>query len=464
LPFTDSAKRTFDTQKLGKAKDAAFLSPVLTEHDSFEYKYRGRELGRLSLPTMRLTEPESIETDTKTPRRAPKTTLHGLVNRTVGTVLRPASAVALPKHELGDWIPEPKYDVSAEFGQILFPLEYTNPSQVVEAALAQPSKSPFLSTFPGLNSLFTSPNLSITRRMQTPSLHYEFRPDLEHEPGQIYPKLKIQMRTDRSGAKATLHKLTLSFDQHIHDVLLPDKAVDVRFFRRANLDFNVKDHKDENVQAWVDNVIENIESGGRLTAPPLRIKIPKWTIPGFPSEEQGMHTVTYHFSGIQFRQPVVGNLFGEAIAYNTVQSGKLGAKGGALTAHYNGHGDTELRDESTMRAFVERCFNMADLITDASKQTLPVSRLARPRDQNSERKAKRKGISGDRTQTVDGESNEATRDLIERVGEYPDRKDDVEGEDNGEAISDVVEEPPANGETESQSDSVEEGQDNVHTL
>ncbi|KAI4932527.1 hypothetical protein J4E85_002925 [Alternaria conjuncta] len=465
LPFKDAAERTFDTQKLGSAESAAFLSPVLTEHDSFEYKYRKRELGRLSMPIMRLTEPDTVEAQAAKPAKAPKTTLHGLVNRTLGTILRPASAVPLPKHEMSNWIPNPTYEVSAEFGQALFPLEDVDPSRVVEAALSDPSKAAFLSTFPGLNSVFTSPNYSVVSRLQTPSLHYKFRPDLENEPGQTLPKLRIQMRTGRSGARATFRKLALSFDHRIHDVLLPDKAVDVRFQRRANLSFNNRDYNDENVQAWVDAVTENIESGGRLTAPPLRIQIPKWTIPGFPSEETGMRTVTYHFSGIQFRQPVIGNLFGVAVSYNTVQSGKLGAKGGALTAHYSGHGDTELRDESAMKAFVERCFKMADLITDASKQTLPPSRVVRPRDMNSGRKAKRMGLSGDRAQAVDEQSIEPPNDLVERVGEYPDVKDDVEAKENAAAVEDVVEEQPVDGNMESRSDDlVTESEDNVRTL
>jgi hypothetical protein len=453
LPFKEPVTRTFDTQKLGTADSAVFLSPVLPEDTSLEYKYRSRDLGRLSMPIVRLTVPESVDFQAKKPAKAPKTALHGLVNRTMATLLRTASDVALPTHELSHWVPEPRYKLSAEFGQVLFPLENADPNQVVKAALAQPSQSPFLPTISGLNSLFTSPNLSATTRLQTPSLHYEFRPDLSHAPGQLFPSLSIQMRTGRSGARATLHKLTLSFQQRIHDVLLPDKASDVRFYRRASLHFNVKDHNDEDVQTWADAVIENIESGGRLTAPPLRIKIPKWTIPGFSSEEKGMCNVTYYFSGIQFRQSVAGNLFGEDISYSTVQSGKLGAKGGALTAHYTGHGDTELRDESTVKAFIERCFSMVDLITDASTQTLPVSRQLRPRYENSERKTKRMDTSASEIQAADEENVEPANDLLERVGQYPDQKDDVKAEENTEVDEKVVEEEqPIDEEKESRSD------------
>jgi hypothetical protein len=453
LHLKEPVTRTFDTQKSGTADRTTFLSPVLPEDNFLEYKYRRGDLGRLSMPIIRLTEPESVDFQAEKPAKAPKTAFHGLVNRTVATVLRSATDMPLPTHESSDWVPEPRYKLSAEFGQVLFPLEDADPSRIVEAARARPFRSPFLPIIPGLTSLFTSPNLSATARLQTPSLQYEFRPDPSYAPEKLLPKLSIKMHTGRSGAKATLHKLTLSFQQRIHDVLLPDKASDVRFYRRGSLHFNVKHHNDENVQAWVDAVIKNIESGGRLTAPPLHLKIPKWTIPGCSSEEKEMCDARYHFSGIQFRQSVAGNLFGEDISYSTVQSGKLGAKGGALTAHYTGHGDVEVRDESTVKAFVERCFDMADLITDASTQTLPVSRQLRPRYEKSDRKTKRMAMSASELVAANEEKVEPANDLLERVGQYPDQKDDSKAKEGVQADGNtVVEEHPPHEEVESRID------------
>ncbi|KAL1797575.1 hypothetical protein ACET3X_004181 [Alternaria dauci] len=464
LPFKEAVARTFDTQKLGDAKKTAFLLPVLPEDNSLEYMYRKRDLGRLSMPIARLTETENVDSGAEKLAKAPKTALGGLVDRTTAAVLRSAPDVSLPTHELGHWIPEPTYKLTAEFGQVLFPLKDTDPEQAVEAALRQPSQSPFLPTVPGLNSLLNSPNLTATTRSKTPSLHYQFRPDPSHVRDQLFPSLTVQMRTGRSGARATLHKLALSFQQCAHDVLLPDKASDVRFYRRGNLYFDVKEHNDEDVQTWVNTVVENIESGGRLTAPPLRIKIPKWTIPGSPSEEEGLQSVTYHFSGIQFRQSVAGNLFGEDISYSTVQSDKFGAKGGAFKAHYDGHGDTELRDESTVKTFVERCFDMVDLITDASMQTLPVSRQLRPRDENSERKTRRKEMYASEAQAAD-DNVELANDLLERVGQDPHHEDDATAEENMEADEKMVEGQPADVTEESRSDDplAERQDDNTHT-
>ncbi|KAF1934791.1 hypothetical protein EJ02DRAFT_362924 [Clathrospora elynae] len=419
LPFKDSATRTFDTQKLDAAKSSSYLLPVFLEDKSLDHTYRNSALGRMSMPIARITEPEDTgieEQQGETAKKSVKSprTLHGLVNRVVATVKRPTSDTSKPAEEVGNWTPEPEYKLSAEVGQVLFPLENADPNKAIEAALQRPSQSPFLPTFPGLSSILASPDFTATTRMQTPSLLYDFRPDPEQpnfEPGQTFPSMHIQMRTDRNGAKATLHKLSIGFQHRIHDVLLPDKSADVRFFRYGRLRFKTS-HGDKNVQEWTDAVIRNIESGGRLTAPPLRIEIPKWTIPGFPADAKGMRTVTYLFSGIQFRQSVTGHFLGMNVSYSTVQSGKLGAKGGALTAYYNAHsmdGDMLLQDEISIKAFVRGCFEMADKITHASTQTLPVSRLVNPRNENSGRKIKRLGQQAA---------------AFDRVGQFPEQGSD----------------------------------------
>jgi hypothetical protein len=398
LPLKDSTTRTFDIQKLGATKSPSSILPVFLEK-SLDHKYREIKLGRISLPVMRLTEPEIADDEvkpvtlTKKPTENPKTSLQGLMNRIVSTVRLPAADLIRPEGAFGHWQPDTEYNLSAKIGQVLFPLEHADPNEAMEAAMQQPSRSPFSPTFPGLASLLASPDLTATARLKTPSLLYSFLPAPDQpnfEAGQMFPSLHIAMRTGRKGQSASMQKLTLGFQSRIHDVLLPDKAADVRFFRSGRLRYR-PDHKDTNIREWTDAVIANIESGGRLTAPPLRLEIPKWTMPGFAADAKGMRTVTYHFSGIQFKQSVSGDLLGESISYSTVQSGKLGAKGGALTAHYQGHGDKGLQDQVAIQAFVERCFKMVGMVTEAGRQMAPVMRLARPRHEGGQRKTRRMG-------------------------------------------------------------------------
>ena len=129
-----------------------------------------------------------------------------------------------------------------------------------------------------------------------------------------------------------------------------------------------------------------------------------------------MRPVNYAFSGIQFRQSVTGNLFGEAISFSAVQAGKFGAKFAALTAHYDGHGDTQLRDEEAVKAFVKRCFDIVDLVHGASMQTVAVGKQLRPRDENSARRARRETVFGERGEEKEGEV-EGERTVGDDIGE-----------------------------------------------
>jgi len=409
LPLKNSAVRTFDTLKLGSAKSASFLLPVFPEEKSMDYRYRDKQLGRMSMPTVRLTEPEDVDKSAEKLPKIPKTSLSGLITRTMATVLKSPSDTPTSLEGVSIWVPEPEYKLSAEIGQALFPLEHADPTKAMQAALTQPSQAPFLPTFPGLTSLLASPEVTATARLRVPSLLYEFRPSPDQpnfEPGQMFPSLQIQMRPGHKGAQPIFRKLTLSFQHRIHDVLLPDKATDIRFFRRGSLTLR-EDHNDKNVQEWAEAVLENIQGGGRLTAPPLRLEIPECVIPGFPTDSQTLRPVNYAFSGIQFRQSVTGNLFGEAISFSAVQAGKFGAKVAALTAHYDGHGDTQLRDEEAVKAFVKRCFDIVDLVNGASMQTVPVGKQLRPRDENSARRARREGAFRERDEEKEGESERA---------------------------------------------------------
>jgi hypothetical protein len=429
-------------------KNSSYLLPVYVEEKSLDHNYRNVELGRMSMPIARLTEPDTTEDAQQTemteiPDKSPKT-LAGLANRVIATIRRPTSDESKP-NAVNNWVTEPEYRLSAEFGQVLFPLEDAAPSTAIKAALAQPSRSPFLPTFPGLTGLLTSPDMSAKARMQTPSLLYDFQPGPKQpnfEAGQMFPSLHIQMRTGIHGSKPTMHKLSLGFQHRIHDVLLPDKAADIRFFRYGRLRL-AKNHRDKNVQEWAETVFQNIQSGGRLTAPPLRIDIPKWTIPGFPADAKGTRSVIYNFSGIQYRQTVVGDLLGTGISYSTVQAGKLGARGGALTAHYNSQDDPLLRDEITVKSFVKRCFIMVDKITDASTQTQPITRVIAPRRESSSRRMRRRDMEDEHAGNSMG-----MKYLSERVGTYPEVSAGLEEKEKetGDVVQAQDNEVPVTGE------------------
>ncbi|KAF3040740.1 hypothetical protein E8E12_008460 [Didymella heteroderae] len=397
LPFKESATRTVDTQKLDAAKQGSYLSPVYHETNSLDFNLRGLDVGRWALPITRTDETPGVASESMS---SPEQSSHGIVNR-VASLLKPPVDAAFtgpeskPRNrQTGYWALEPEVKVSADFGQALFPMSMPDPNKVVEIA-SDSSRSPFHPAIPGLGSLLASSEFQNISRTETPALLYDFVPapdqkGLDAEVGPNFPKLFIQVRTGREGNRATIHKLSLGFQERIHDVLLPDQAADIRFHRYGRLRFSSKSHHDKNVEEWTEAVRQNIESGGRLSAPSLTIEIPKWTIPGFPSDEIGMLPVKYIFSGIQFRQSVTGRLLDTQVSYSTVQSGKLGAKGGTLSAYSEKLQGNAI--EAQIRDFAAKCVQLVDYISQASAQTQPLRQVVLPRNEHSARKQRRAAL------------------------------------------------------------------------
>lgn len=420
LPFKESATRTIDTQRLDAAKGESYLLPTFHEDRSLDYSYRNLSLGRWALPVSRsadetVGEEQEPSQDGAEGKSEPEST-HGLVNRVVSFMRPPVDgsftgSESTPRNrQTGYWALEPEYKVSAEFGQALFPLEHSDPNKVVEAA-SNSLRAPFQPAIPGLGSLLASSEFQNLSRTETPALVYDFIPSPDQkafdtasgftEIGPTFPKLHVQVRTGRDGTSPTIHKLSLGFQERVHDVLLPDQATDIRFYRYGRLRFSIKSHHDDAVQEWTDAVRQNIESGGRLSAPSLTLNIPKWTIPGFSTDATGMLPIKYLFAGIQFRQSVTGRLLDTQISYSTVQAGKLGARGGVLSAYCEKRktNQSEQQDEdgsenddaneTQVRHFATKCLDLVEHISQAAARTQPLRQTRLPRNDHSARKQRR---------------------------------------------------------------------------
>ncbi|KAF1922746.1 uncharacterized protein M421DRAFT_349933 [Didymella exigua CBS 183.55] len=419
LPFKESAPRTIDTQKLDAAKQGTYLSPVHHDASSVDFNLRGLSVGRWALPVTRAEENHQVASE---PTSNSEQSLHSIVNRVASLLKPPADAAftgpeSKPRNrQTGYWAMEPEYKVSADFGQALFPLEMSDPNKVIEAA-SDSSRSPFHPAIPGLGSLLASSELQNISRTETPALLYDFVPapdqkDPDVKVGPTFPRLFIQVRTGRDGNQPTIHKLSLGFQERVHDVLLPDQAADIRFHRYGRLRFSSKSHHDKNVEEWTEAVRQNIESGGRLSAPSLTIDIPKWTVPGFPSDETGMLPIKYLFSGIQFRQSVSGRLLDTQVSYSTVQSGKLGAKGGALSAYSEDLKGSQA--ETQIRDFATKCMQVVDYISQAGAQTQPLRQVVLPRNEYSARKQRRAELQAAGGETLS--ANETLQDAHATLG------------------------------------------------
>ena len=397
LPLKDASIHTVDTQALKLDKNSAYLLPVSQEENSLGHTYSNLNLGRWWLPIARkpeagpIEDPNQPENTVKTLEKAAKMARR-LISRTLATMKGRKEDSSKVTKEVGRWEPNFEYSFSAELGHVLSSLELAQANKA-EPVHSLSSQLSFLPSSLSLPSLFLSPDVAMKGKRRS-ILTYDFTPDpieSKLKSDEMFPTLRIQIRTHQNGNRPQFHKLELSFQQRIHDVHLPNKVVDIRFSQFARLALK-KDHNDSNVQEWINAVITNIESGDRLNAPSLRIEIPKWTISRYDSDEKGVHAVTYLFTGVQFRQKTTADFQGTHVIFSAVQSDKLNANGGELQAYYSAdkeERDTLLQDKEQLEKFVTTCFRLADTITERASQTLPMSKMLAPRNEHSERKTRR---------------------------------------------------------------------------
>ena len=373
--------------------------PVYPDSKSLDYINRDVLLGRWMLPVSREADSTiSAEEETQ---------VESVANR-VASLLKPpindlsARTETSPRRgQAGYWTLEPEYNLSADFGQSLFSLRLNDRTKLVHA-ITDASVSPFRPVIPGLGSLLVSADFEKNSTYsETSSLLYDFlpAPDQKHI-GPHFPKLFVHVRPGHDGSRPTIHKLSLGFHERIHDILLPDQSADIRFHRYGRLRFSIRSHHDKNVEAWSEAVRQNIESGERLSAPSLTIDIPKWTIPSFPPDATGMVQVKYLFQGIQFRQSVSGRMLDTQVSYSTVQSGKLGAQSGGLTAYPDKLKGNDM--EMQIRDFATKCIQMVSYITQAGAQTQLPKHIAAPRKEYSARKQRR--AAQDESSTLEKDS------------------------------------------------------------
>lgn len=407
LPLNDQVTHSIDAQIVEVAKDSNYLMPVFLAENALDQKNRKAAFGRNLMPKSKSATPKDVEVSeehqeeyqeehqeaTDKPVSTPET-YSAHVDRVVAAMHRSAADISPPPKAAGSWSSKSEYFMSAELGQALFPLNTSPPTtttpEPTTTTVAPPlTFNPFT---PGLTSLLTSPQFTATNQMQGPSLIYDFIPSAiqpSFNRGQLLPDLRIQMRTGRAGSNPRLHYLTLGFDKRIHNVLLPNKAVDIRFRSSARLKMK-NPSSVEVVKEWLEQVKLNVEQGGRLWAPDLELEIPTWTIPGETEDApESTKPVKYLFSAVSFRQSITGMVGDTMVSFRTLQSGKLGGQTGVLSAHYTGHGDVLLRNQDEIREFARKAFALVDLVEMGAGATVPVAKRMNPRAVVSARKLRR---------------------------------------------------------------------------
>jgi hypothetical protein len=323
----------------------------------------------------------------------------------------PPTARQAGQHE---WAFAPEDQLTARFGQTLFPLDSS------AAGPESVSATSFVPSLPGLAKILVDEDFKLGRGPSAPIFEYTFVAAPEQQnftKDQEFPTLRVQFAYNEHTGLHFLKKLHLYLDERVHDVLLPDKSLDIRFHRRTRLRLHAP-HTNKMVEDFQRTVITNIQSGGKLTAPNLKLDIPRWAIPGYlKADLSGTRSVLYLFTGIRFRQSVPARFMDNQITVSTTQSGKLGSKSAALSTYWdpqeflnNSENRSRVQQGGDLKEFVAGCFKIVDKITMAAASNEQRLRRFKPRDEMSARKIRRQEL-----QAV-SRDGDAAEENVEQVG------------------------------------------------
>lgn len=125
------------------------------------------------------------------------------------------------------------------------------------------------------------------------------------------PELRINMSWDASTRNLGFRNIVAQLKELEVDVMMADRAVDLRFSCRQSLKATEKALQDSEVQGFMKQVQESAKSTGHIRAPPsLQIRIPQWSIsdigktPEQTSEEKlsgSTVLVPYLYAGMEQR-------------------------------------------------------------------------------------------------------------------------------------------------------------------
>ncbi|KAF2712984.1 hypothetical protein K504DRAFT_369936 [Pleomassaria siparia CBS 279.74] len=387
LPYKLSP-RSIDRRKVLAAQKECYLLP--TPFKGFlDYRFRNAEYGRWSLPVHKAPDAASqLEHNVATSDKAVAKTDEQFSKRISRSIKAIVEETQLEKDASPDVRPLYPFritrSVSAEFGQVLVPIDADRASTPQSDA----QNVPFSHLFPGLSNLLMNEALPVEAVFTAPQIEYEFIPN----PAQAnplhaqrqYPRFSIRLKCQQ-GSQPIFHSAVLQSGEVFHDVLFPDKAVDVRFKVVQEITL-LRPLLQPKVKSFVDAICANIESGERLTAPPmLQIIVPKMSIMDSEPVHKAERTLEYIFTGVRYEHSVWSSYQGYHVQYASTRAGALGKKGGMLSMHYNAKKDLK----KDIKNFVNASVGIADILTKSATNNKPMAKSIRPRDQTSARKTRR---------------------------------------------------------------------------
>lgn len=283
------------------------------------------------------------------------------------------------------WSPKPVFEVAAEFGQALLPLNQSFATTIRDENLP----CVFTGVIPGLPKFlldlkWAQPDFTTTSQ----TLAYQFIPSPKNhnrKTPETYPNLTVLVELSPSG-QVHVKGVGLSIEELLVDVLIPDWATDIRY-KRSQKVWLQNPERDENLGGFFEAIRANIISGERLTAPPtLQLQIPGWTVKGSKKREKaGVCEAEYVFTGIEHQQTAEIDFEGRDLRYSGQQGGKLAGKEGMLELYYGPISDNRDNEWTSLSRFFESTFRISRRINDAASNTRPLEKMYKRRMEGEQR-------------------------------------------------------------------------------
>lgn len=377
LPLQNRVAHTMYTSIGDAAREQISLLPVHYDNTAIDFHWRDEKLARRTIPKYR-TDLKDGTAETTTPGHDQDTEIRRIKAR----LLEMAEHAAPQPHHAFDepdalWRHEPAIRASADLGYLLFRQDGSDLDKKPEEPGYEPQ--PFYTTIPGMTNILKDEDFQTWSRLHPPNLVYSFvaAPGQKGFPkDQTFPALQMQFEYKDHTDKHEFRRGALIYNTSVHDVLLPEQSVDLRFTVSTALTLRpLKDAKNKEILSFIAAIVNNLKEGTRLTAPNLVLDIPAWTISGSDPQARGTKKVKYLFTGVRFRQSVSANYLDLDVGIITQQGGKLGRKAAVLSTFFNTgpHGEPQkpelIMDDGIWTNFIARTLKVAHKITQAVRDT-----------------------------------------------------------------------------------------------
>ena len=235
-----------------------------------------------------------------------------------------------PSNPESCWDKDLRHKTSVAFGQVLYPARST---ASVDNYHKVKSGREFLTTIPGLREFLR--DLPSRHMIEQEQLFIRLTPTRwsgsQANPTNTLPDLEIRVAIDTENRTVGLHSVKLVVGETQSDVLLPDEAMDLRFFAETHLPTGR--HVDQRILHFIESSNLNIWGQDRLKTPAsLQLLIPPHALRSQTGKSKpavdpdSEIQVDYVFAGLSHRSFFRVPYLEFKLEYSIIEAGRTGGR------------------------------------------------------------------------------------------------------------------------------------------